>query len=371
MIGFKKKNLIALALTALMAVSGVGVYKAQAAGKIDTSIQCQVTVEVSTESTNPFAKYQKEVKVNFYKLADVNEGGQYVDGNGKVIEDSIYGVDIKKLSGKDVSAADLETAAENAYTNIHVDSANPAVTPIEKTFDLSKSATLTQDIDRGLYLFVPQKADDDNYNYTFKYSIISVPTSEAITATKVDENGNVVAVGTGNEAWTYNVKVLLKPEATPKYGSLIIKKNLVTYDKSQNTSNFTYKVTAKNDAGTIVFSNVYMFDFNAAENKEFEVKDIPAGTTVTVTEEYTGASYTADKAEVTGLEIKAGEKPPVAEFSNDYDKRLEVGGIAVENHFDGSKDATGKASYKYTGNDTTRKDTAQTQAQAQSQEGEE
>ena len=190
---------------------------------------------------------------------------------------------------------------------------------------------MTKILDKGLYLFVPQPTYDNIYDYTFKYSLVSVPTSKYITATKVDENGNIVSDDSASDDWEYNVDIILKPEATPRYGSLKIIKTLETFNESLGKASFVFEVEATRE-DKIVFSNVYSMYFDSAKTKSVSVEHIPAGSTVTVKEVYSGASYTLESNSVITKEIVANNTVE-ANFTNDYDNRLIEGGIGIENHF--------------------------------------
>ena len=354
MLGFKRKNLIALALAAIVAVSGFGVYNAQAAGKIDENKTCYVSVKVNKDenSSNPFYDYSGYVTVRFYKVADISLTGQY--------ENVVSGVDLSSLSGSKVTTEDTQKVAEAAYKAFKLDAekeADKASATASVSFDLSNMSEATSVIDRGLYLFVPQPTYDNIYDYTFKYSLVSIPSSDYIeTATKVDENGNIVADDSVSDKWNYDVDIILKPEATPRYGKLQITKNLTTFDTSLGTASFVYKVIAKRGE-SVVFSNVYMIDMDEAGTNSITIEGIPAGSVASVEEVYTGASYTAQTNKVEDIKIVADENIAVAEFVNDYDKRLEVGGIAVENHFTKSNDENVSEGYVWNGSNLTQKTT--------------
>ena len=328
MLGFKKKNLIALALTAVMAVSGFGVYQAKAAGKIDETKQCTVSVSVQNDSTstNPFSSYKGYVTVRFYKVADVDAGGNY--------DNAV--VDLSKLSGSDVKAEDLDAVADAAYKYFKLDTDSPKNPDASVSFNLSDIDNATEFMNKGLYLFVPQPTKDDYYDYTFKYSLVSVPTSKYITSTKVGEDGSIVADNSASDAWEYDVDIILKPEAKVRYGKLQINKTLNTFNESLGTASFVFEVEATKD-DKLVFSNVYTLNFDSATTKSVVVEKIPAGAVCKVKEVYSGASYTNVAVpeidnENGGITIVADETKEV-DFVNDYDNRLIEGGLGVENHF--------------------------------------
>jgi len=348
MLGFKKKNLIALALAAVVAVSGFGVYQAKAAGKIDETKQCTVSVSVQNDSTstNPFSNYKGYVTVRFYKVADVDAGGNY--------DNAV--VDLSKLSGSNVKADDLDAVAKAAYEYFKLDKETPEKPDGSVSFDLSDIDNATAPMDKGLYLFVPQPTQDDYYDYTFKYSLVSVPTSKYITSTKVGEDGSIVADNSASDAWEYDVDIILKPEAKVRYGKLQINKTLNTFNESLGTASFVFEVEATKD-DKLVFSNVYTLNFDSATTKSVVVEKIPAGAVCKVKEVYSGASYTniavpVVDAENTGVTIVADETQEL-DFVNDYDERLIEGGLGIENHFVKSNDELSDTEFEFDGSNIT------------------
>ena len=348
MLGFKKKNLIALALSAVVAVSGFGVYQAKAAGKIDDTKPCTVSVSVQNDSTStsPFSSYKGYVTVRFYKVADVDAGGNY--------DNAV--VDLSKLSGSNVKAEDLDAVADAAYKYFKLDTETPEE-PSSVSLDLSDIDNFTARMDKGLYLFVPQPTQDDYYDYTFKYSLVSLPTSKYITSTKVGEDGSIVD-NSASDAWEYDVNVILKPEATPRYGELQINKTLNTFNESLGTASFVFEVEGTKD-DKLVFSNVYTLNFDSAGTESVIVENIPAGAVCTVKEVYSGASYTniavpVVDAENAGITIVADETQEL-DFVNDYDERLIEGGLGIENHFvkRKSNDELSDTEFKFDGSNIT------------------
>ena len=86
-----------------------------------------------------------------------------------------------------------------------------------------------------------------------------------------------------------------------------------------------------------MYSDVVSLVFDAAGTKSVTIENIPAGAQVTVTEVYSGASYslTADTAQTQQVQIVAdGEEgaPVSVSFENEYNESLN-GGSSVENHF--------------------------------------
>ena len=87
--------------------------------------------------------------------------------------------------------------------------------------------------------------------------------------------------------------------------------------------------------GEKVYSDVVSAVFDTAGTKSILVDKIPAGTEVTVTEIYSGASYELTSAPSQTVIIKAsgeGEESVHVTFTNEYNEKLN-GGASVVNHF--------------------------------------
>jgi hypothetical protein len=125
----------------------------------------------------------------------------------------------------------------------------------------------------------------------------------------------------------------LKPEQHPLTGDLIITKTLPEYHSLTGTPLFVFGVEAKDDDGNTVFSDVVSLAFDAGTVKSAKVTDIPVGSTVTVTEVYTTASYKVTSSPSVTVTIDSDEEPAKAAFTNDYDDGL-IYGTGVVNHFE-------------------------------------
>jgi hypothetical protein len=188
------------------------------------------------------------------------------------------------------------------------------------------------------------KDNDGNTIATVKIDsegkVIGTPqTADGVTA-EVDENGDIVKIKTTpSDEWIYNPEIALKYSVKEIYGSLEITKELKTYNQSLGTTPFVFEVEAsysKGDNKEIVYSNVFTMNFSEPGKQTVEVPNIPANSTVVVTEVYSGASY----KDVTPKEINEKhsvkiQKGVTAEtkFTNDYDNQTDVGAISIENHF--------------------------------------
>jgi len=334
---FKKKNLIAVAMAAVVAVAGFGAYRAQAAGKIDETKQCSITVKFENPNNatgatdaNKITSYNGDVEVDFYQLAEVESNGD--------IGIALADVDLSALSKSDVTAEEIKTVADKAYDVVKASNPNYTV-----TINPSKDSTKSVNVNRGIYLYVVKDFQNNQYEYTFEKYIVMAPYSTTISqGTKVDENGNIVNI-TPSDEWIYNPEIALKYSVEEIYGSLEITKELKTYNKSLGTTPFVFEVEAsygKDESKEIVYSNVFTMNFSEPGTQTVTVPNIPANSTVVVTEVYSGASYklVANDEDVTTInethEVTI-QKDVTAKtkFTNDYDNQTDVGAISIENHF--------------------------------------
>ena len=336
---------MALGLAAVVAFTCSFVYRANAAGMVDTDKTVTITAKLADGDSTVFAQnYNGDVVVDLYKIADVD-----ASGNPSLNENfADSGIKIDTLKKSDVTAEDIiSDIVEPAEAAISGKSAAGSINVSVSNGKGSGSLDIEKGV--GIYLYVPRQVQDERYTYSFTSYILYAPTSEYIVS------------GTGSDDWqtdlngNYAVSFNLKSEAAQRYGSLDIVKTLDTFNQSLGKASFVFDVEATLD-GKSVFSNVYTLVFNGAGSQTLTVKDIPAGAEVTVTEVYSGASYTQvatatdlerNEQKVLTADIVADSTATVG-FENDFDNRLEVGSIAVENTF--VKDETAEGGYRYTGN---------------------
>lgn len=295
-----------------MVIGVLGVHS-YAAGRVDTEATVKITAEVSSEDKSIFAEeYEGEVQIDLYKIATMDETGKPTltaefanSGIDLTILNKVPTVDEVKT---EVVAKALETAKNLTAT---------------ESFTLDKkeqtSAFVNIEKGAGLYLYVPQKAQDARYSFTFMPYVIFAPTSD------------LMMFGQGTDEWKYESVFELKSTAEERYGSLDIVKLLDSYNTGLGTASFGYEVVGKIDNET-VFNNVYTIDFNSAKTDHKLVEKIPATATVTVTEIYTGASYEAVGENVATADIEA-DKTAEVRFENKYDGQNIIGGISTVNTF--------------------------------------
>lgn len=339
-LSFKKKNTLAFILTAAIVVSGFSVYKSNAAGRVDLTKDVKITAVVDSNSdTSEFAKeYVGEVKIELYKIADLDAAG-----NPTLSEEF-------KTSDVDLSVLGPNTTVEDTKTKI----VNPAVDFVKEHDNLTKitidgkkteagmEASATIKNGAGIYLYYVSKTVQDTKNeYIFTPAVFYAPSSEYVLS------------GTGKDEWEYEVKIAPKAKAQRRYGDLEIKKTLNTFNKSLGTASFVFEVEGTDETGKTVFSNVYTMNFDGATTESIKVEHIPSQTVCKVTEVYSGASYSNIAVPVNETETIIADDTVTAEFVNDYDDRLEVGGAGIENHFEKKESNAGEnatVNYTWTGN---------------------
>lgn len=207
------------------------------------------------------------------------------------------------------------------------------------------------DLPLAMYLIMADDIKSSNYAYSFKPYLISVPT-----------NGYADGISGDSDAWIYDVEVGLKPEQEERYGRLQITKDLTDFNASLGAeASFIFEVKAEKDS-KVVYSDVVQLSFAGAGTQSVTIGPeagegvdvigkIPAGSKVTVTEVYSGSSYTAVNgteqiiSEMTAFEEDAGNVATVS-FTNQYNGGVN-GGSSVVNHFAYTEDEDGRGDWKY------------------------
>ena len=321
--------LLAVALTfPLLTLPG-----AKAASAIDTDAECSIEFDIggSSELLNDGVT----VQVNLYKVASVDESGNYTATGA-----------FSKLDLSSVSADNLDTAAATWSER-----AAEAKKLLKDDTEPTTTVTLTQGrgtatgLDTGLYLVDTPKVITPNYTYTFTPYLVSLPTNNYYSG-----NG-------ASDDWIYdltkehNSAVGLKPEQHVRYGNLVINKELVDHNATfGNNATFVFQIditTLDNKKET----RIEELTFSAAGSHSVTIEKIPAGSHVTVTEVYSGASYELASAKSQETDIIANPeketevefRPAEVSFINKHDGRTN-GGYGVKNNF--KLDENGQ--YQYT-----------------------
>lgn len=333
-----KKRYLAGFLAAAAVVTGAAAVPAYAARDVEVDRLCSLTVSIGEEGSYIEDLKDAQWEVRLYRIASVDEKGSYTSTDGfESLEESIDNV---------ATAADWDTVAEGAREIIEgsADLGNTAEStdPAESTdtADLGNTAESSdteeqvepeavitmadgtgtaQGLSTGLYLLLSDNAVTDLYEYTFQPAVALLPGPEY-------EGSETTPQGD----WVYDQTTVLKYEQAPRYGSLRVVKSLDSYNASLGPATFVFQVEGVNENGETVYSNVLATTHSTAGTQSAVAERIPAGTYITVTEVYSGASYelVSDSSQ-TGV-IAADEELSM-EFVNTYDDELVPGYGAVNN----------------------------------------
>lgn len=315
----------AWALAFLLTVPFMGRMQTQAANGIDTSKNdCSITVSVNQEGYE--GGYGRAgIPVALYRVADVDASGKFT------AIDTFSGIDFNSVgeaAAAETTAAAWRTLAEDAVKRLG------GVTPVDQKNvvpgSVSGASAEFTGLSTGLYLIVPAESYNDDYSVKYKFTpyLTALPSSE------------YTLTGTGSDEWNYNTTVGLKMESEQQFGRLTIRKTLSDYNESLGQTTFVFRVEGRDANDVLVYSNVVSTTHTGAGEKTVVLDQIPTGLRVTVTEEYSGASYeidgddtkTADIISDAAVEAGAGNEASVS-FTNRYDGGNR-GGYGVTNQFD-------------------------------------
>ncbi len=312
----------ALALAFLLTLPCLVRIRTEAAAAIDTSVKCSLTVSVgSSDYKEDFN--EMSIPVSLYKVADVDVAGRYTPVA------PFSQMNLGNI-GSTTTADDWQNLAKEAEEYLPGAEAAAKVT-VRKPEGAAKEAEgVFENLDVGMYLVVPEASYNADYTVKYEFTpyLTALPTSEyALT-------------GGGSDDWNYDPAIGLKAGGDPQYGKLNITKVLSNYNETLGRTSFVFQIEGKDETGAVVYSEVVSTTHEGAGSETVTLDKIPAGLTVTVTEVYSGASYTVvgpdtDSALIwsdAAVEAGAGEEASVT-FTNRYDGGNR-GGYGVTNHFD-------------------------------------
>lgn len=315
--------LLAVALTfPLLTLPG-----AKAASAINTDAEC--SIEFNIGGSSELLNDGVTVQVNLYKVASVDESGNYT------VTDAFTGLDLSSVSADDLdtAAATWAERAKDAQGKLTDSEGNTVVDPTE-TVTLRNGRGYQDKLKTGLYLVDTPKVITTNYTYTFTPYLVSLPTN------------NYYNNGQTSDGWIYdltkeyNSAVGLKPEQHVRYGDLVINKELVDHNATfgdEATFVFQIDITTLDKKKE---TRIEELTFDAAGSHSATIEKIPAGSHVTVTEVYSGASYELASAKSQETDIIANPeketevefRPAEVSFINKHDGRTN-GGYGVKNNF--------------------------------------
>lgn len=300
---------------------------ARAANAIETDRKCSVSFSVSGEG-NELTAADTDIKVNLYKVADVDVSGNYTATK------DFTGLNVSSVSADDKDAAASEWAdrAKEAQKMLK-ESVEPTA-----TVTLAKGIGSKDGLATGLYLVDTPEVVTTNYTYTFTPYLVSLPTNNYYS--------------NGNDTWIYDLTdtnaIGLKPEEHARYGDLKINKTLANHNATTGKkATFVFKIEITPLKGKTE-TRIESLDFEAAGDSSVTITKIPAGDKVKVTEVYSGASYKLTSANDQTATIVATDRgstntPASVSFTNDIDDNMN-GGYGVKNNF--KLDENGQ--YQYT-----------------------
>lgn len=254
-----KKGYIAGLLTLFLAAAGLHVASAYATNVIDPAEPCTLTLSVPKGEEYTEELNGMELHAKIYQVATVDAAGEYSETS-----------EFKSLSLKDAVNGDV------TWEEMTAKAAELASDKTPDTECTITDGTGEKELNSGIYLVVVESASTGFYEYNFNPGLIALPDNQAFHS-----------AGAENK-WIYEVTANLKPERSPRYGSLLIQKNLDNYNETMKEVTFVFSIEAVDENGNTVYSNVVSTTHSSAGTKAAIADHIPAGAKVTVTEVYSG-----------------------------------------------------------------------------------
>lgn len=303
----KQWSAVALALT--LAFSAMTLPGAYAANAVDTKASCSIEFSVGGNYEELKAV---DVPLNLYKVASINETGNYQSAGG------FESLDLSSVKTGEGSADTWLKRAEEAAKL--AEGKTPDANGI-----VQQGAARIDNLSTGLYLVMAKETDSDYYSYTFTPYLISLPNNYFET--------------TGDDTWVYDLigenAIGLKPEQEERFGSITIQKELLNQNITfGNKATFVFQLDITTPKGETE-TKLKALTFDSATSKSVVVDKIAAGSVVKVTEVYgseeAGYKLTEDSAKEQTVTVVANETVQVS-FRNEHDGKI-TGGYGVVNNF--------------------------------------
>lgn len=301
----KKGSALVVALALMLSVFALT--ETYAAQQIDQTANYSMTLNLPAYT--PDELNTVPVKADIYKVASVGAGGKYTAEPA-----------FSSLSAKFTALKTTNNAAQWEEINTAATALveKGGITPVRDDAEFTNKALTVSNLAPGLYLIDVARLTTDLYKYTFTPALVSLP---GVNSAK---------------QWVKSVTVNLKGTKQDREGFLIINKELLNYNTTNDSAVFVFEVNAVAD-GVTIYNEVVAIDFKdlakAPDSDWIKLGPIKAGAVVTVTEVYTGASYKAvDEAPKT-VTIKAD---PALDWVTEADRpatiaqRLAVKDTAVD-----------------------------------------
>ena len=225
-----KKGYVAGLLTLFLAAAGLHVASAYATNVIDPAEPCTLTLSVPKGEEYTEELNGMELHTKIYQVATVDAAGEYSETS-----------EFKSLSVKDAVNGDV------TWEEMTAKAAELASDKTPDTDCTITDGTGEKELNSGIYLVVVESASTGFYEYNFNPGLIALPDNQALHS-----------AGAENK-WIYEVKANLKPERSPRYGSLLIQKNLDNYNETMKEVTFVFSIEAVDENGNIVDGDKIMF----------------------------------------------------------------------------------------------------------------
>lgn len=302
-----KKGYIVGVLALLLIVAALGVPSAYGAGAINTQAECSLTLQVGEGDQFKEELSELTLQASLYRVADISETGAYT------VRSAYGGLDLSDID--DTTTAMVWQEKAETADKIVEDKMLAEDYSVEMTGGIGSQWPIIQ----GMYLVKVAPVKNDLYEYSFMPFLISVPNNQFYQ--------------TGDDSWIYNVTADIKPEQKPRLGAIEIVKTVSAHNANMGTAMFVFQIDAVDVNGENVYSNVAGISFDAGGTKSVRVDGIPAGSTVTVTEIYSGSSYELAAGAPTQTAVIVADTAQSVKFVNTYNEGLKPGTGTV-NHFD-------------------------------------
>lgn len=309
------KRYFAKIAACILVVAGLSISTAFATEIIETSKACTLTLCVDENGSYAEELADTTLNAKIYKVADISDTGAITAATSFAAD--TVGLNDLTLDFVDWSGSDWNEKAKAAAQIVEESNLSA-----DKTVSITN--TVTADMSVGVYLVMVDDVTVVNKDYAFSPMLVCLPTNPY----KMNLSENEA----DDKNW-YDVTATLKPALDLEYGKLEIQKTLTSYNTSLKDVTFVFQIEAKDEAGNVIYSNVASTTHNAAGTKSAIVEEVPIGVELTVTEVYSGASYTVSGVSEQKVTVLSVEEMGKVEFSNIYDDKL-IPGYGVVNNFE-------------------------------------
>lgn len=302
-----KKSYIAGVLALILIVATLGLPPAYGAEAINTQAECSLTLKVGDGDQFKEELSELTLQASLYRVADISETGAYT------VRSAYGGLDLSDIDDT-TTAMVWQEKAETADKIVE-----EKLLTEDYSVEMVDGIGTQWEIAQGMYLVEMATVKNDLYEYSFMPFLISVPNNQFYQ--------------TGDDSWIYNVTADIKPEQKPRLGAIEIVKTVSAHNANMGTAMFVFQIDAVDINGEKAYSNVAGISFDTAGTKSIRVDGIPAGSTVTVTEIYSGSSYELAAGAPTQAAVIVADTAQSVKFVNAYNEGLKPGTGTV-NHFD-------------------------------------